>query len=187
MVGRESVNVQDTIYLVTGAPGSGKSTALEHFLQLKSAYLAFDIDWLAHTASDLAGRDVITDASIGKPYTLLWFDILRAVCRNHRNPLFFSPLDPRDTVRISELGWHPTLAWLLLDCGDEARRERLKRRPGWTEDMIREALDDAIYLRQVISNRVDTSTCSPEEVARRILAWVRRTEVLDDRRSARDE
>ena len=45
--------MDDRIYLVTGAPGSGKTTALERFLRLNSEYIAFDIDWLTGRVSIL--------------------------------------------------------------------------------------------------------------------------------------
>jgi hypothetical protein len=99
------------MYLMTGAPGSGKSGALAAFLQLNSEFLTFDIDWLAVTASGLAGHDVIFDESTSLPYRLLWFDILRCVCRNHRKPIPFSPLDPRKTADIGYLVGHAAFNW----------------------------------------------------------------------------
>lgn len=165
--------MDDTIYLVTGAPGSGKSMALAAFLQLSSEYIAFDIDWLAVTASNLAGRDVIFDESTSLPYRFLWFDILRSICRNQRKPILFSPLDPRQTTDIGQLDWHPTIRWLLLDCNDDVRRERLGMRGDWTQRMIDDAVDDAQYLRQTIPTRIDTGAHAAQDVATRILAWVR--------------
>ena len=53
--------------IVTGTSGSGKSTIPQAFLKLHSTYLAFDIDWLAETASGLAGKDVYTAPSTWKP------------------------------------------------------------------------------------------------------------------------
>jgi energy-coupling factor transporter ATP-binding protein EcfA2 len=167
--------VDDTIYLVTGAPGSGKSTALAAFLRLNSGYVAFDIDWLTLTASNLAGRDVIFDESTSLPYRFLWFDILRCVCRNQRQPILFSPLDPRQTADIGQLDWHPAIRWLLLDCNDNVRRERLGLRGDWTQRMVDDALDDATYLRRVVPTRIDTGTHSAPEIATMILAWVRQS------------
>jgi dephospho-CoA kinase len=59
------------INIVTGAPGSGKSTALEAFLSLETEYIAFDIDWLAESAGRLANKNIFTDSSTWKPYGAL--------------------------------------------------------------------------------------------------------------------
>jgi len=79
--------------IVTGAPGSGKSTTLNAFLELHSGYIAFDIDWLAEAASNLAAKDIYSDPSTWKPYTALWFEVLHAVYKNGQIPVFFTPND----------------------------------------------------------------------------------------------
>jgi hypothetical protein len=170
----------DTICIVTGAPGSGKSTALEHFLRLNTGHIAFDIDWLAVSAANLAGRNVIFDKSTGLPYRFLWFDILRCICRNNRSPIFFSPHDQRDTADVEQPDWHPAIEWLLLDCSDNIRRERLSKRPEtWTQSMVEEALDDASYLRRAVTNRIDTGVHPAADVAKMILAWVTHRQASD--------
>ena len=50
-----------TIHIVTGAPGSGKTTALTALLHRATPYVAFDIDWLAIPASQLAQSDIFFD------------------------------------------------------------------------------------------------------------------------------
>lgn len=165
------------LYVVTGAPGSGKSTALEAFLILRrdalhSDYIAFDIDWLADTASSLAGKDIYTDPSTWKPYGMLWFEVLHAINRNGQTPLFFTPNDPEDFRRFGQPAWCSTVEWLLLDCDDHTRRERLAQRLDWTEAMIAEALTDARVLRQTVPFHVDTGLLSPGEVAVRIVDWL---------------
>jgi hypothetical protein len=147
---------------------------------LNAGHIAFDIDWLAATASNFAGRNVISDKSTSLPYRLLWFDILRCICRNHRSPIFFAPLDPRDMADIEQLDWHPATEWLLLDCSDTIRRERLSKRPdNWTQSMVVEALDDAAYLRRTVTNRIDTGVYPAADVAKMILAWVTHRQASD--------
>lgn len=41
--------MSDVLHIVTGAPGSGKSTTLIAFLQLRTSSVVFDIDWLTPT------------------------------------------------------------------------------------------------------------------------------------------
>lgn len=157
---------------VTGAPGSGKSTALKAFLELQSNYLAFDIDWLAEAASRLAGKDIYSDPSTWKPYASLWFEVLLAVYKNGQTPVFFTPNDPQDIEQYGQPAWCGEIKWLLLDCDDQTRRERLLHRPGWTELMIDESFADARTLRQVIQLQIDTTLLSPTAIANKILQWV---------------
>jgi hypothetical protein len=167
-------HMQYSLYIVTGAPGSGKSTSLNAFLELHSNYIAFDIDWLAEAASSLAGKDIYSDPSTWKPYGWLWFEILHAVYKNGRTAVFFTPNDPQDIEQYGQPAWCRDIRWLLLDCDDETRRERLAQRPDWTEVMISEAILDARALRQTIHLQVDTGLLSPKETAATILNWLER-------------
>lgn len=74
------------MYIVTGAPGAGKTTTLNAFLDLKTKYVAFDIDWFTEAASNLAGKDIHSDPSTWKPYGVLWFEVLHAIYKNGKTP-----------------------------------------------------------------------------------------------------
>jgi hypothetical protein len=161
-----------SLYIVTGAPGSGKSTVLKAFLELQSKYIAFDIDWLAEAASNLADKDIYSDPSTWKPYALLWFEVLHAVYKNGQTPVFFTPNDPQDMEQYGQPAWCRDINWLLLDCDDQTRRQRLHHRPDWTEARIVEAIADGRVLRQAIHLQVDTGVLPPKEIAVRILDWL---------------
>ncbi len=160
------------LFVVTGAPGSGKSTAAEAFIELRTPYLAFDIDWLGIVASNLAGKDIFFDPSTWEPYGALWFEVLHSVYRNERVPVFFTPGDPSDFERHGLPDWCGSAEWLLLDCEDDVRRERLWARAGWTEAMVEEAIEDARVLRGAVASRVDTGRHSPAQVANLTLSWL---------------
>ena len=160
------------LYIVTGAPGSGKSTVLEAFIGLDSDYIAFDIDWLAEAASGLANKNIFSDPSIWKPYSVLWFEVLYSVYKNGKTPVFFTPNDPQDIEQYGQPAWCNGIHWLLLDCDDETRKERLAQRLDWTETMIVEAIIDARTLRQTVHLQLDTVRLSPNEVAAKILDWL---------------
>jgi len=160
------------LYVVTGAPGSGKSAALDAFVRLRTPYLAFDIDWLGVVASDLAGRSIFFDRSKWGPYGALWFEVLHSVFRNGRVAVFFTPNDPSDFEAIGLPAWCGGVEWLLLDCGDVVRSDRLRARPGWTEAMVEEAIEDARSLLQAVAKIVDTAEHTPAQAAGAILAWL---------------
>ena len=160
------------LFAVTGAPGSGKSTALEAFLRLRTRYLAFDIDWLGTVASDLAGKDIFLDRSTWGPYGALWFEVLHCAHRNGWVAVFFTPNTPSDFESFGLPAWCGGVEWFLLDCDDGVRRERLRARTGWTEAMVEEAVSDAAYLRSTVTTGVDTAGRTPEQVASSILSWL---------------
>ncbi|MDP9311230.1 MAG: hypothetical protein M3R24_10140 [Chloroflexota bacterium] len=164
-----------TLHIVTGAPGAGKSTALNHFLRRHTAYLAFDIDWLLEAASSLVATDIRFAPSTWKSYTTLWFEILGAIHRNGKTPVLFAPIDIHDITRYGQPVWCRRIEWLLLDCSDAIRRQRLAQRPGWTVAMLEEAMMDAQVLRQTVQTTIDTGILSPDEVAGRILRWLAQT------------
>jgi dephospho-CoA kinase len=158
--------------IVTGAPGSGKSTTLSAFIELHSHYIAFDIDWLADAASTLANKDIYSDPSTWKPYASVWFEVLQAVYKNHQIPVFFTPNDPHDIEQFGQPAWCSQIEWLLLDCDDQTRRDRLVHRPKWTEIMIAEAAADARRLHQAIPLQVDTGLLPAKAVASKIREWL---------------
>ena len=160
------------LHMVTGAPGAGKSTTLEAFLPLKSPYVAFDIDWLGVPASELAGKDIFFDPSMWRPYGAVWLEVLHAIHKNGKVPVFFAPTSPRDIAQDGQPTWCREVAWLLLDCDDATRRRRLLQRPGWTAAMIEEAIEDAHELRHSVALHIDTAIIEPQAVARTVHAWV---------------
>lgn len=141
-------------------------------MQLHTPYLAFDIDWLAIVASELAGKDIFFDPSTWRPYGALWFEVLHSVYRNGRLAVFFTPNTPSDLEEHGLPDWCGGVEWLLLDCNDEVRRERLRTRREWTDAMVEEAVEDARSLRQSVSVSVDTAQHTPVQVASAILAWL---------------
>jgi hypothetical protein len=158
--------------IVTGAPGAGKSAAVEAFLKLRTEHLAFDIDWLAAPASELAGSAIYFDASTWPAYNRIWFEVLHAVCRNGQRPVLFAPLD-EDDVRMSGLfDGCDGISWLLLDCADHVRTQRLAAR-SWGKERITAAITDADRLRRICTDQVDTGRHQPAEVAHRIREWLR--------------
>ncbi len=167
------------LHFVSGAPGAGKSTAVASFIALKSAYLALDIDSLADSAGMLADKHIYSDPDAWKPYSDLWFDILYAICRNGVQPIFFCPNTPSDIDRFGKPAWCRKIHWLLLDCDDSVRLERLSERKDWSAEQRDEAIDDATELRTSISNRVNTGALSPDGVAKKILSWVESTKRAD--------
>lgn len=162
------------IHIVTGAPGAGKSTALQSLVSLSTDYLAFDMDWLIGSASRLAGKDLHFEPSVWRPYNQLWFDVLHSVYLNNRVPVLFAPIAPNDIPKEDMPNWCVGINWLLLDCADDVRKERLMARSDWSQSRVDEAFEDASELRSLVQEKLDTGVRSPQMVAEGILEWLNR-------------
>jgi hypothetical protein len=152
------------LFVVTGAPGAGKSTVIPELLRLQPGGLVvMDMDELLNDAGHVLGVDIADPAAAPRwpAYNALWLRITELVRRSGVPVLLLSPLLP------SEL---PEGRWLHLDCPEDVRRVRLAER-GWSAKQIEEALTDAARLRKVVPRSVPGDG-DPEETARRILAWV---------------
>ena len=162
------------LHLVTGAPGAGKSTAVKALLELESPFVFFDIDWLAAPASALYGQDIRFALESWTFYGDLWWAVLDAAVKNGHIPVLFTPADPSDYKEKTLPEWCGGLEWLLLDCDDDVRLERLRQR-GWSGARLREAVQDAAVLRKLVLRRVDTGNLSPDKVAEQVLRWLNKT------------
>ena len=123
------------LYLVTGAPGAGKSTTVEALLGLESPFTFFDLDWLAAPASALYGQDIRFAPERWAFYGDLWWSVLTAAVKNAHTPVLFTPADPDDYKNKALPEWCGGLEWLLLDCEDGVRLERLRQR-GWSGETV---------------------------------------------------
>ena len=157
------------VAIITGAPGSGKSTAVQALGKLEHPYLIFDMDNLLEPASTLTRTDIRTDTQRWPAYRKLWLEFLKQVAQNRRLPVLFGPLDKSD---LSGLCDGLELHYLLLDCSDNIRQRRLQQRE-WTEAQITEALEDAKLLRSEIDLQFDTGSSSPEQIADNLDKWLK--------------
>ncbi|MGC4937137.1 AAA family ATPase [Kribbella sp. DT2] len=152
------------LFVVTGAPGSGKSTVVPELLRLSAGGLVvMDMDELLDDGK-LLGITIADSAAAAHwpAYNLLWLRITELVRRSGVPVLLLGPLTP------SEL---PEGRWLHLDCPDAVRRTRLAAR-GWSEAQVEDALDDAVELRTLVPRSVHGAG-TPEDSAREILTWVK--------------
>ena len=163
-----------TLTIVIGAPASGKSSTITELLQLQSKFVILDIDWIADSASRLAGKSIYTDSTIWEPYGELWFDFLHAIYKNSKHAIFFTPNRPRDIENQGTANWIDDSRWLLLDCDDTVLQARLDTRIEWSEDRKLEAITDAQELRSFNIETIDTGEHKPSDVAQKVLSFANR-------------
>ena len=119
--------------MVTGAPGSGKSTVVPELVRLSPGNLVvMDMDELLDDHGRLLGIDIAspTAVPIWPAYNALWLRITELVRRSGTPMLLLSPLVPKEL---------PEGRWLHLDCPDSVRRKRLSER-GWSDEQIEDCL-----------------------------------------------
>lgn len=101
----------------------------------------------------------------------LWYEVLHSAYRNGHVPLLFSPTHPETIEQEGKPHWCSQIHWLILDCEDETV-QRLQQRADWDTYRISEAVEDAHALRQAISQRIDTTRLSPDQVGHEVMKWV---------------
>jgi len=153
------------LFVVTGAPGSGKSTVVPELVRLNQGNLVvMDMDELLDDDGRLLGIDIAsaTATPIWPAYNAVWLRITELIRRSGISVLLLSPLLPTEL---------PEGRWLHLDCPDGVRRKRLAGR-GWPHAQIAEALADAAEIRKHVPRSV-RGDVSPEQCAKSILEWIR--------------
>jgi ribosomal-protein-alanine N-acetyltransferase len=153
-----------TLIVVTGAPGSGKSTVAPLVARALPDVAVFDIDVLMGPVNAMLGVDVRSERSVWPAYRVLWMTLLGAAGAAHRPVVFFANALPSEVEAPARRVGFATIAWLVLDSGDETRAARLRSR-GEPESAIDEANTDAAELRHLDSPSITSDSTNPKAVA----------------------
>lgn len=143
---------------VLGAPGSGKSSAIPRLRWLLPDRVVLDWDAFMGPAGDLAGAPIPQTPATWEPYGRLVRAVGEAIL-------------PADMILLGvctpdEMTDWPDGSWILLDCSDAVRRQRLAERND--PDETEKALQDAENYRALGLSTVDTTEVSPDDVASKI-------------------
>jgi hypothetical protein len=140
---------------VLGAPGSGKSTVAALLSERLPSHVVLDWDAFMGPASELAGRDVTRSPDTWPAYGRLVRLVVAAVAP--------TPLVMLGVCTPDELDAWPIDAWVLLECGDDERRQRLATCLEPAE--VEAALADARHYRTLGLPVIDSTGRAPEAVA----------------------
>lgn len=151
------------ITAVLGAPGSGKSAAARPLASLLPTYVVLDWDAFMAPAAALAGREIAEHRETWPAYRQLVGTVVAVIA--HLQVVLFTVCTP-DELR----GW-PIDAWVVLDCTDDERRQRLGQAASL--DRLAEGINDAQEYRSLGLPVIDTTGYTPAEVAADCLASVR--------------
>lgn len=157
------------LFAVTGASGSGKSTLLAPLaVALAGRCMTFDADWLLDAAGALSGSRPINWPAFGSA----WLAVAHAAAQCGLPTVLLGPTVPADLESQPFRRWLGPIHYLLLDCPDDVRLERIEARPPWRSRDIDEQVSFGRWLRYNIPDQLDTSRGTPADVAAEVAAWV---------------
>ena len=132
--------------VLLGAPGAGKTTLLSHLRG--GDLLVADMDEILEDGA-LLGVPVASGSGAAHwpAYNRLWVRIASMMTRAGVPVLLSSPVTPSEwDTAVAEVGEPVPTTFVLLDCEDGVRSQRLEERR-WSAEQITDALADAAALR----------------------------------------
>jgi hypothetical protein len=165
----EQAGLLQTLFVVTGASGSGKTALLAPLSRiLAGTAVTFDVDLLLDSAGMLSdGRPIEWPA-----FRNAWLSVAHGVAQCGLPTVLLGPFTPGQLEPLPARRWVGEIRFLLLDCSDEVRLERLEARPPWRRHDIEEQTKFGRWLRETMADAVDTALGSPEDSAQAVAAWV---------------
>jgi hypothetical protein len=159
----------EPLFVVTGASGAGKTAILAPLAQLLAGRcVTFDVDWLLDAAGALSGDKVIAWPALRDA----WLSVAHGVAQAGMPTVLLGQLVPDQLEPLPARRWIGEIHYLLLDCSDDVRRQRIECRPAWRDRNVNEQTYFGRWLRDNISDRIDTSAGTPEDTAEAVAAWV---------------
>jgi predicted ABC-type ATPase len=160
------------LLIVTGASGSGKTSVFTPLARrLSGRCMTFDVDWLLDAAGQLSHANSVEDID-SSAFRSAWFSVAHGVAQCGMPTLLLGPLISEHLEGLSARKWVGEIHFLLLDCPDDFRRERLVARLQWRSRDIEAHTSFGRWLRANIDPRVDTNKCAPEDSADAVARWV---------------
>jgi dephospho-CoA kinase len=86
--------------------------------------------------------------------------------------VLLGPFIPEHLDGLRARRWVGDIHFLVLDCPDDLRRERIRARPPWRSRDLEEQAEFGRWLRRNLAEAVDTSHGTPGDAAAAIAAWV---------------
>jgi predicted kinase len=159
------------LFVVTGASGSGKTAILAPLASaLAAECVTFDADGLLDAAGALSHGQPIDWAAFHA--ALLAF--AHGVAQSGRPTVLLAPLGPGTLESLAARRWIGDIRYLVLDCPDDVRRQRMAARPPWRLHDVEEQVSWGRWLRVNVPDRVDTSHGTPADCAAAVASWVLR-------------
>jgi hypothetical protein len=160
-----------SLFVVTGASGSGKTAILAPLASaLAAECVTFDADLFLDAAGALSHGQPIDWAAFHA--ALLAF--AHGAAQSGRPTVLLAPLGPGTLESLPARRWIGDIRYLVLDCPDDLRRQRIAVRPPWRLHDVEEQVSWGRWLRANVPERIDTSQGTPSDSAAAVASWVLR-------------
>lgn len=147
---------------VLGAPGSGKSTIAPVLAGLLPGHAVLDWDAFIGPAAALAGREIPGNPETWPAYRELVHAVIGSIA--HLPVVLLGVCTP------DELKDWPVDAWVLLDCTEQERRQRLGRHAD--PQRLADGITDGREYRQLGLPVIDTTGRTPAAVAAELARFI---------------
>jgi hypothetical protein len=101
-----------------------------------------------------------------------WLAVAHGVAQSGLPTVLLGPFVPGNLDELPARRWIADIHFIVLDCPDELRRARIRARPPWRSHDIEEQVEFGQWLRRNITDRVDTSSGTPEGAAAAVADWI---------------
>jgi len=166
--------VQLPLFVVTGASGTGKSTAAFHFSSLTNDFVSMETDILWDNRFNTPETNYLE-------YRELWLRMAKNISQSGKPVIMFGTAMPDQFEKCAERRYFSNIYYIALVCDNGELAQRLKNRPSWRGSSNEQFIHDATsYNNWLIENGkknnpvidlVDTTNISDKETARAILTW----------------
>ncbi|MDM5277296.1 AAA family ATPase [Paenibacillus silvae] len=156
---------KQSLFVITGASGTGKTTVSSHVRKLLPEFDVFDMDIIDNVDWQIAKEN--------------WLRVAYSISLSGRGTVLCGTMVPENIASSSYIDRFDRILYINLHCDDTTRQARLAAR-GWNEEMIEDHRNFANWLLQNADTAfdpamptVDTTDLSSEEAAKQIEQWVR--------------
>jgi len=168
--------LQQPLFIISGASGTGKSTACLSLISLllECVVLEQDILW---------GVVPATSADNYHSYRNVWLRIAKNIGQAGRPVVLCGTALPEQFEDCPERRYFSTLHYLTLVCDDDLLVERLQHRPEWRMTHTPEVLEDMVQFNRWLKVNAsltnppmtlyDTSHRDIDETVQYVAKWVR--------------
>lgn len=157
------------LFVVTGASGSGKTSIMAPLARALAAdCVTFDADILIDAAGELSGSQPINWSA----FHAALLAVAHGVAQSGRATVLLAPVGPGTLESLPARRWIGDIRYLVLDCPDDVRRQRMAARPPWRSHDVEEQVSWGSWLRANVPDRVDTSQGTPADAAAEVTGWV---------------
>jgi len=159
------------LFVVTGASCSGKTAILAPLAAALAANcVTFDADVFLDSAGALSrGQPIDWPA-----FHAALLAVAHGVAQSGRPTVLLAPVGPGTLESLPARRWIADIRYLVLDCPDDVRRQRMAARPPWLLHDVEEQVSWGRWLRGNVPDRVDTTAGTPADCAAAVASWVLR-------------